>query len=152
VVVKETGCGFSVETLAKLNDVGVAAVDVSGLGGTHWGRIEGHRAVNDSMRSRAALAFHNWGIDTIHSVVNATSLTPNFEIWGSGGVRNGLDAAKLFALGASSVAFAKPLLNAALQSAEDVLSLMTAIEYELKVAMFCTGSLTLCDLKEKACL
>ena len=152
VIVKETGCGFSDETLAKLNDIGVAAVDVSGLGGTHWGRIEGHRAVNDPVRSRAALAFHNWGIDTVQSVINARSLRPNFEIWGSGGVRNGLDAAKLFALGASSVAFAKPLLNAALQSAKDVLSLMTALEYELKVAMFCTGSLTLRDLKEKACL
>ena len=135
VIVKETGCGFSDETLAKLNDIGVAAVDVSGLGGTHWGRIEGHRAVNDPVRSRAALAFHNWGIDTVQSVINARSLRP-----------------KLFALGASSVAFAKPLLNAALQSAKDVLSLMTALEYELKVAMFCTGSLTLRDLKEKACL
>ena len=80
------------------------------------------------------------------------SRSMHVELWGSGGVRHGLDAAKLFALGASSVGFAKPMLQAALQSSDDVLSVMASIEYELRVAMFCTGSRTLNDLKEKACL
>ena len=151
VVVKETGCGFSPATLARLNDMGVAAVDVSGLGGTHWGRIEGQRAVDDSMRHKASLTFRNWGIDTVQSVRNAVALNPTFEIWGSGGVRHGLDAAKLLALGASTVGFAKPMLKAAVQTTEAVLTLMASIEYELKVAMFCTGSRVLGDLKEKAC-
>ena len=152
VIVKETGCGFSRSTLVRLNDIGVAAVDVSGLGGTHWGRIEGHRAVDDAMRQGAAATFRNWGIDTVQSVCDAASFAPKYEIWGSGGVRNGLDAAKLFALGASTVSFAKPMLQAALQSTEHVLAVMTALEYELKVAMFCTGSRVLAELKEKACL
>jgi isopentenyl-diphosphate delta-isomerase len=151
VVVKETGCGFSRQTLARLNDMGVTAVDVSGLGGTHWGRIEGHRAVHEPLRHKASTTFRNWGINTVQSVCSAAALKPTFEIWGSGGVRNGLDAAKLFALGASTVGFAKPLLNAALNSIEDVLAVMASIEYELKVAMFCTGSRVLTDLKEKAC-
>lgn len=151
VVVKETGCGFSLSTLTRLNEIGVAAVDVSGLGGTHWGRIEGHRAVDEPLRHKASATFSNWGIDTVQSVVNASSLKPTFEIWGSGGVRNGLDAAKLFALGASTVGFAKPMLNAALHATDDVLAVMASIEYELKVAMFCTGSRVLSDLKEKAC-
>ena len=147
IVVKETGCGFSRSTLSRLNDIGVAAVDVSGLGGTHWGRIEGHRAVNEPMRHKASATFHNWGIDTVQSVMDAISLSPSFEVWGSGGVRNGLDAAKLFALGASTVSFAQPMLDAALHSAEHVVAVMAAIEYELKVAMFCTGSLVLNDLR-----
>ena len=84
-------------------------------------------------------------------MVDAAVLSPNYEIWGSGGVRNGLDAAKLFALGVSTVGFAKPMLNAALQTTDEVLTLMASIEYELKVAMFCTGSCVLADLKEKAC-
>lgn len=151
VVVKETGCGFSLSTLTRLNEIGVAAVDVSGLGGTHWGRIEGHRAIDEPLRHRASATFGNWGIDTVRSVMDAYSLNPSFEIWGSGGVRHGLDAAKLFALGASTVGFAKPMLNAALHATHDVLALMESIEYELKVAMFCTGSRLLCDLKEKAC-
>jgi isopentenyl-diphosphate delta-isomerase len=151
VIVKETGCGFSKNTLIRLNDIGVAAVDVSGVGGTHWGRIEGHRAVNDLVKHQTAHTFRNWGIDTLQSVNNAASIQPAFEIWGSGGVRHGLDAAKLFALGATTVGFAKPMLEAALESTLNVLNKMSAIEYELKTAMFCTGSLVLSDLKEKAC-
>lgn len=151
IIVKETGCGFSVRTLKHLNEIGVSAVDVSGLGGTHWGRIEGHRSLQGSLKQKAAQTFRNWGIDTVQSVKNALSINPNFEIWGSGGVRNGLDAAKLFALGAKTVGFAKPMLNAALQNAKQVSELMQAIEYELKIAMFCTGSSVLSELKEKLC-
>lgn len=152
VIVKETGCGFSKNTLLRLNDIGIAAVDVSGLGGTHWGRIEGHRATHDPIRHQAAETFRNWGIDTLQSIINAVSIKPDFEIWGSGGVRQGLDAAKLFALGATTVGFAKPMLAAALESTEHIMIKMSAIEYELKIAMFCTGSQVLADLKEKACL
>ncbi|MBA2655521.1 MAG: type 2 isopentenyl-diphosphate Delta-isomerase [Tatlockia sp.] len=151
VIVKETGCGFSLKTLKRLNEMGVAAVDVSGLGGTHWGRIEGHRAGEGSVRQKAAQSFRNWGITTLQSVTDALSLNPHYEVWGSGGVRNGLDAAKLFALGVNTVGFAKPMLDAAMQGAEQVHDLMQAIEYELKVAMFCTGSLELSELKEKLC-
>ncbi|HHF7345567.1 TPA: type 2 isopentenyl-diphosphate Delta-isomerase [Legionella feeleii] len=151
IVIKETGCGFSLSTLRRLNDLGIAAVDVSGLGGTHWGRIEGHRAAEGSIKHKTSVTFRNWGIDTVQSVNNAASLKPAFEIWGSGGVRHGLDAAKLFALGATSVGFAKPMLDAALQSAQQVHELMASIEYELKVAMFCTGSRVISELKEKAC-
>lgn len=152
VVIKETGCGFSVATLQRLNDIGIAAVDVSGLGGTHWGRIEGHRATGNDVRNRTAATFRNWGINTVQSVKNALSINPDFEIWGSGGVRHGLDAARLLALGASTIGFARPMLEAALVSAEKVCELMNTIEYELRVAMFCTGSLTTDLLKEKVCL
>ncbi|HRD69503.1 MAG TPA: type 2 isopentenyl-diphosphate Delta-isomerase [Legionella sp.] len=152
IILKETGCGFSQQTLQRINQTGVAAVDVSGVGGTHWGRIEGHRATNDPVRQQTATTFRNWGIDTIQSVISAQKINPDFEIWGSGGVRHGLDAAKLFALGATTVGFAKPMLEAALLSTEEVLQKMNIIEYELKTAMFCTGSPTLEALKEKACL
>ncbi|WP_133130974.1 type 2 isopentenyl-diphosphate Delta-isomerase [Legionella yabuuchiae] len=151
VIVKETGCGFSLPTLLRLNEIGVGAVDVSGVGGTHWGRIEGHRASHDPIRQSAATTFKNWGIDTIQSVKDAISIAPRFEVWGSGGVRHGLDAAKLFALGATTVGFAKPMLTAALTSSKAVIEHMAMIEYELKVAMFCTGSRELNELKEKAC-
>lgn len=151
VIVKETGCGFSRATLKRLNDIGVAAVDISGAGGTHWGRIEGHRATQDPILHQASQTFSNWGLNTISSLISAKELDPTFEIWGSGGVRNGLDAAKLFALGASTVGFAKALLSEALIDSQNVLDKMASIEYELKVAMFCTGSARLTDLKDKVC-
>lgn len=152
IIVKETGCGFSKATIKRLFDIGVAVVDVSGVGGTHWGRIESHRAQTDSIQQRAGATFCDWGIDTVTSLCFANDLSGSFEIWGSGGVRHGLDAAKLIALGASTVGFAKPLLKSALESPEQVANEMRTIEYELKVAMFCTGSKTLLDLKEKLCL
>ena len=43
VVLKETGCGFSQSSLQSLDELGLAAIDMSGLGGTHWGRVEGLR-------------------------------------------------------------------------------------------------------------
>lgn len=152
LIIKETGCGFSSETLNRLNDIGVDAVDVSGLGGTHWGRIEGKRAGVGTLQQQAAITFKNWGIDTVQSVQNAIKINPQFEIWASGGVRDGLQAAKLLALGVDSISVAKPMLEAALKSSEAVVELMRFFEYELKVAMFCTGSAKLVDLKEKLCL
>ncbi len=149
VIVKETGCGFSKATLKRLNTIGVAAVDVSGLGGTHWGRIEGHRASHEPRLQHAAQTFQNWGITTPMSVCYAKVLEPSFEVWGSGGIRHGLDAAKIIALGASTVSFAKPMLEAALQSEEQVVQVMQTFEYELQVALFCTGSSDLNALKEK---
>lgn len=148
IIVKETGCGFSKPTLRRLNGIGVQAVDVSGLGGTHWGRIEGGRA-NQPMLERVADTFRNWGVSTLMSARYATEISPQFEVWGSGGVRHGLDAAKLFALGATTVGFAKPMLQAALQSDADLIQIMQTIEYELRVALFCTGSQNLQALKEK---
>ncbi|MFT4059305.1 MAG: type 2 isopentenyl-diphosphate Delta-isomerase [Legionella sp.] len=150
IIVKETGCGFSRATMMRLNNIGIAAVDIGGLGGTHWGRIEGHRAATkDPIRHQAAMTFKDWGIDTATAVRQTAEIKPNYEIWGSGGVTHGLNAAKLFALGASTVGYAKPMLEAALVSAEQVLTRMLTIEYELKVAMFCTGSRVLTDLRGK---
>jgi len=140
VVVKETGCGFSKSTLRRLSGIGVAAVDISGLGGTHWGRIEGQRSSTDSIQFEAAKTFSNWGVTTTQSVLNAVSVDPDFEIWASGGVRSGLDAAKLLAMGACAVGFAKPILEAALKGEDSLQNAMATIEYELKTALFCTGS------------
>jgi isopentenyl-diphosphate delta-isomerase len=146
VIVKETGCGFAKSTLERLQDCGVAAVDVSGLGGTHWGRIEGFR--NPELKS-VAETFSTWGISTVESVMSAVSLKPKYEVWASGGVRSGLDAAKLLALGARTIGVAKPILEAALQSEEALDNRMQLMERELKIAMFCTGCATVTDLRKK---
>ena len=149
VIIKETGCGFTASTLQRLNGTGIAAVDVSGLGGTHWGRIEGKRAQESTWQAIAAQTFKSWGISTIDSLIAAKSLELNFEIWGSGGVRSGLDAAKCIALDATSIGLAKPLLDSALQGVDAVVSTMQQFEDELRIALFCTGSATVSALKEK---
>ena len=147
VIVKETGCGFSRATLKKLRGIGLGAVDVSGFGGTHWGRIEGDRNKADSVRKEVAATFANWGISTVESLSEAVTLKKDYEVWASGGVRTGLDAAKLLAMGASTVGFAMPILEAALQGEKQLHRKMATVEYELKTAMFCTGSVNLEDLR-----
>jgi isopentenyl-diphosphate delta-isomerase len=149
VIVKETGCGFSKATLQRLQSLGVAAVDVSGLGGTHWGRVEGGRSPVGEKLSRAALTFGDWGIPTVESLLDARELKPTYEVWASGGVRSGLDAAKLFAMGASMVGLAQPIIEAAVDGEEALDLRMELIEYELKTALFCTGSLNTRELRQK---
>jgi isopentenyl-diphosphate delta-isomerase len=90
VVVKETGCGFNASTLQQLKNIGVGAVDVSGLGGTHWGRIEGGRNVSSAIQVQAAATFKEWGNSTVDSLLQAVAIKPNYSIWASGGVRSGL--------------------------------------------------------------
>lgn len=149
VIIKETGCGFSETTLEKLSRTGIQAVDVSGKGGTHWGRIEGARADAGSVQSIAAKTFENWGNSTVSSVMAASkTLGVEKEIWASGGVRSGLDAAKLIALGASRVSYAKPALVAALESQASLEAWMELQEFELKTAMFVTGSSSLPQLRK----
>jgi len=154
VVLKETGCGFSVATLQRLKETGLKAVDVSGFGGTHWGRIEGARAQASGSKSalikaQAAKTFSHWGVSTVQSVSNALELNPDYEVWASGGVRTGLDAAKLFAMGANKVGFAKPILQAALAGEEALDVKMEVLEFELKTALFCTGAESIGALQSK---
>ena len=149
VIVKEVGCGFSKSTLQRLESVGVFAVDVSGLGGTHWGRIEGERSKAGSALHESALSFKNWGTSTLDSLLFAKEILHKTQTWASGGIRSGLDVAKSLALGAHMVGVAKPLLEAAMLSQEEVEKLMDLFDYELKVALFCTGSKTPCLLLGK---
>ncbi len=140
VVVKEVGCGFSKPTLSRLIGTGIAAVDVAGAGGTHWGRVEGQRNPEGSLLRQAAQTFANWGLGTLVCIKNAKDLNLPYDIWASGGVRSGLDAAKALAMGAQMVGLATPLLKAALVGEQKVLELMELFEFELKAALFCTGA------------
>lgn len=165
VIIKEVGSGFSVSTLQRLQEAGVAAVDVSGKGGTHWGRVETYRSLEESSTYQVGQTFANWGISTVQSLMNAKTAQVGYEVWASGGVRNGLDVAKLCALGAQKVGMAQPFLMAALAGCEQKdgtsdkfddeksdLSLnvfLDRMELELKTALFCTGARTLRDLESK---
>lgn len=149
VIVKEVGCGFSKETLKRLENTGIFAVDVSGKGGTHWGRVEGYRSQENEMLYKVAQTFSDWGISTVQSMLNAKEARVPYEIWASGGVRNGLEIGKLCALGAAKVGVAKPFLEAALTGDGALEELLNKLELELKITMFCTGSRTLKDLQTK---
>ncbi len=140
VIIKETGCGFSAKSLDRLNGLGLYAVDVAGLGGTHWGRIEGHRSQPDEKLYRAAESFKDWGISTLDSLQAARTIKTDYEVWASGGIRSGLDAAKCVAVGAKMVGLAKPIIAAAVEGSQSLNNCMEILEYEYRMALFCTGS------------
>ena len=108
VVVKEVGFGLDPEDVRLLTAAGVAAVDVSGAGGTNWALIEGRR---DPRAGAVAAAFGDWGRPTADSLAGALATSPRLPVIASGGVRNGVEAAKCLALGASAVGLARPFLH-----------------------------------------
>jgi isopentenyl-diphosphate delta-isomerase len=151
VFVKETGTGLSRKTFLKLKDSGLDAIDVSGFGGTHWGRVEALRADQNSLHAKVGYSFKDWGVATVESLkygLETLTQESKTELWASGGLRSGLDAAICFSLGARICGFAKPFMEAALKSETAVVDLMNQIEYEIKVALFCTGSADLNKLQE----
>lgn len=146
VIVKEVGCGLSARDARRLVDAGVSAIDVSGAGGTSWSAVEHHRA-KTSVARRLSSTFVDWGIPTAISLSMARRGAPGTPIIASGGLRTGLDAAKAIALGADLAGFAGPLLRAAAVSQEETIDSLTVLIGELRLAMFCTGSETIADLK-----
>lgn len=148
LIVKETGCGFSRETLDQLTGLGISTVDISGLGGTHWGLIEGYRYTKKDFRYEVGETFSSWGVSTAESLIYSRENPRDYNVWASGGIRTGLDAAKALALGANFVGFGQPLLKALHQSEEALYQFMSRLEYELKVSLFCTNSKNIKELQK----
>lgn len=145
VVVKEIGCGISGKVARQLADAGVAAIDVGGAGGTSWSGVEHYRSSSPVGR-RVSATFAGWGIPTAISLRMVRSAAPNTPVIASGGLQNGLDAAKALALGAALAGFAGPLLRAA-DAGEEVLDdVLTATIEEVRLAMFCAGVTRVADL------
>jgi isopentenyl-diphosphate delta-isomerase len=138
VIVKEVGWGISEEVARALADVGVAAIDVAGAGGTSWSEVERHRA-DTTRRERVSSAFASWGIPTAESLLAARRGAPQLPIFASGGMRSGVDAAKALALGASLVGLASPVLRAATISVDAVMEELLVVIDQLRISMFCIG-------------
>ncbi len=117
VVVKETGCGISSGVARTLVSAGVSAIDVSGGGGTSWTAVESHRARGTD--ADLARDLWDWGIPTAAAVAWVSAAEPRLEIVASGGIRNGLDAARALALGARVAGVAQPALRAVQEGGRD---------------------------------
>jgi isopentenyl-diphosphate delta-isomerase len=148
VIVKETGCGISAATALRLRDLGAAAIDVGGTGGTSWGWIEGFRAA-DPQRKAIGATFRDWGIPTSDSLIAVReALGSDYPLMATGGVRSGLDVAKAVSLGADVAGLALPFFRAADISFEDALALGRRILEEVRIAMVCTGCADIPSLME----
>ncbi len=147
VIAKEVGWGVSPQTARLLANVGVAAIDVAGSGGTSWAEVEFHRAQDPHLK-RLAREFADWGIPTADSLVMVRDALPDIPLFASGGLRTGVDIAKCIALGADLAGIASPFLKAAAISAEAVYEEIQAVMRSLRVAMFVSGAGNLNALRD----
>ena len=105
VILKETGFGMNEETIKLAIDLNLAAVDVSGMGGTNFARIENGR------REDKSTYLENIGYTTAESLEFAAPYRDKIDIIASGGIRNPLDVVKCLALGAKAVGVSKTFLE-----------------------------------------
>ncbi|MGD1044004.1 MAG: type 2 isopentenyl-diphosphate Delta-isomerase [Bacteroidota bacterium] len=166
IIVKEIGAGISVDVARRLVDVGVKILDIAGAGGTSWAGIEilrrkngkvkknwGDGTRNKKVKSSNAEMFWDWGIPTVEalkSVYYLKSETSSLKLIASGGISNGIDCAKSIALGADFIASAMSILQAlASGGTEAAIGLIDQWEWELKGAMFLTGSCSITELQKQ---
>ncbi|WP_455645496.1 type 2 isopentenyl-diphosphate Delta-isomerase [Methanosphaera sp.] len=144
IIAKETGAGISREDARILEKIGVDAIDIQGVGGTSWAAVETYRADNPHLGN----LFWNWGITTAVSTIGVLEST-NLPVISSGGIRNGLEAAKAIALGADCVGMALPFLKHAYIGHTYIEEKINQFTRELKTAMFLVGASNIDELKQK---
>lgn len=136
VIVKEVGFGVAKEQARIMEEIGVAAIDVGGRGGTNFIQIERRRA-----HFKATEDLLDWGIPTAIAIVEAKNGSPGLDIIASGGLNTGLLAAKALALGSCAVGIAglavKVLLS---EGVEELVTRLRNLERELKTVMVMTGA------------
>ncbi len=140
VIVKETGAGISAEDAQALEDSGVKAIDVGGVGGTSFAAVEYYRA-NTTM----GIAFWDWGIPTVASIVEVVK-TAKLPVIASGGIRSGIDVVKALSLGSTLASISQPVLEEAVKGSSETEKLLTCYINELRNAMFLVGAQNIADL------
>lgn len=155
VCVKEVGAGLSVQTIERLYAAGVRTVELAGLGGTNWARIEQARR---SDATDIYAPFLDWGITTLEAVQGISTRRadmPGLTVIASGGLHHGLDAAKAIWSGADFTAAAGPFLTCALDLPHDkaVAALAEKIatwKKQMHLACFLTGTSHIANLHKAA--
>lgn len=142
VIIKEAGHGMDLESVLKLKDIGIKYIDVSGTGGTSWAWTESYRL----KEKRIGEIFKGEGIPTSECLENLKEI--KIKKIAGGGIRNGLHIAKSIALGATLATAAKPFINAALISEDEVIKIIKNFKAELIISMFSAGCKNLKELSK----
>ena len=148
IIVKEVGAGISADVAGRLKAAGVQMIDVAGVGGTNWTRIETLRRDNADIMA----PFLDWGISTRDAIMDIKIAHPDLRLIASGGIRNGLDAAKGIWLGAELAAAAGHFLRAAENDDGDAspATLHQALadwHQQMKITLFLTGAKNLAEFR-----
>lgn len=148
VIVKEVGCGLSLDVVRRLHSAGVEWFDIGGAGGTSWAALEAHRSQDRCL----ADGFREWGIPACRCL-EALQAMDRIQVIASGGIRDGITLAKSLALGARLAGAALPFLRAWHEGGcEAVGNLMNVWHETLRRVLFLTGSRKIEDLRRKGIL
>lgn len=149
LLVKETGCGLSPAVARRLVECGVKCVDVSGLGGTSWVRVEQLRAGGSA--AEVAAGFAGWGIPTAAAVASVRRVVgEGVTVVASGGIRTGLEVAKCLGLGADLAGMALPLFRAQQRGGrEGARAAAEVVVQSLRHAVLLSGARTPRELRQK---
>jgi isopentenyl-diphosphate delta-isomerase len=144
VFLKEVGAGLPESIVRWVATRRIAGIDVAGLGGTNWPKIEG------LIQGKDYAVYEDLGTCTRDAIIlGRTWLREGQQLIGGGGIRTGIDMAKAFALGATLTSMALPFLKWSGQSAEKVIQEVGRLKEELLVGLWCSGSKTISELAGK---
>jgi isopentenyl-diphosphate delta-isomerase len=152
LIIKETGAGMSYEVAKLLASTKVSAIDVGGLSGTSFAAIESYRAKaqGDYIRERLGKTFWDWGIPTPISILQVKKACKDrVPIIATGGIRNGLDAAKSIALGAQLAGVAGAVIKDAVASSEQASKKVGIIIEEFRTTCFLCGVKDIAELSKQ---
>lgn len=110
-----------------------------------------HRAPDERLRHLCA-QFADWGIPTAEALIQVRAALPDTPLIASGGLRDGMDLAKVLALGADLGGLAGPFLKAANESALAVADLVGELGDVLATVLFCLGIPNIDGLKRTPAL
>lgn len=146
VFVKEVGFGMTGRTARRLEDAGIAAVDIAGRGGTSFASIEASRAATTGARD----AFGDWGTPTAVSLVEVVRAVDSIDVIAGGGLRDGHDVLKALVVGARAASLAGGFLVTLVRDGEEALAAQVeAVQRELRVGMAALGVHTIAGLRDR---
>ena len=142
IIVKEVGCGLTGDVAARLEKAGIDAIDVAGAGGTSWVKVD------SIITGKPLKSLFGWGMPTADCLAQCVDRV-KIPVIASGGMRNGVEAAKALAMGATLVGLALPLLKPATKSPEAVEEVLEQMIMELKTAMSLVSARSIKELRGK---
>lgn len=144
VIVKEIGFGMSAEVGKRLCDLGVAAIDVSGSGGTNFVEIEDLRDLTEDFTE-----FYAWGIPTAQAILNVRQACPDAYIISSGGIRTATDILTSLIIGADICGISGEILRFLLIGGYDYAAeYLEGLIHHTKVGMLMLGCRNIEDVKK----
>jgi hypothetical protein len=100
--------------------------------------VEALRSKNPS-KARSGVLFRNWGIRSPRQFSPRAPWVPDTTVFAVGGIQDGIQVAKLVALGADLCGMARQLLAPAVESAEAAVAELRQHLQDVRIAMFCSG-------------